>query len=330
MLINNLYENMIEKNSVASNELKVITGYGSANFVKRVLLDFSDLKVTLFIGMSLEGISQNNHKNFLLLSEEFQGRLEVYYQINKPNTHIKLYSWYYKRYNIINYAGSANFTENGFFNNKEILISFNDSVENVFEEQKKNSLLCNDVRISEFIDFYDDESIEQEDVSSEDSTDENLLTIRVEEQTVVKTKVPSTRSLLGDKRIIDKFTIPILLKTETSSATTGINAWNRGKQQPYLKQSPNYPFSKYFPLDKKIRFITDDNKILVGIIRGSKDKQLEFDPNIYEYIAERIGLYEKRPIIFKDLVHYGESNVVISKITDTEYLFDFQKSEKNL
>lgn len=328
MIKDNLYKNIIAENASVANMLKIISGYGSAKFTERVLKEFPDLKIELFLGMTMDGVSINNHSRFLSLIESYPNRLNVYYQVENPNTHIKLYSWYYKTYNLINFAGSANFTENGFINNRELLVPCNGDIEQLFLKQFEISMDCQNSKINEYIKFYNDEIIVEETGETQINTQKTINS--EENKSIITASNYRDRYFLNyylrkKNEVISEFKVPVLLKTETSPDTTGINAWNRKKQLPYLKQSPNYPFSKFFPLDKTVTFFTDDGRKVEGVVRGSKDRQLEFEHNIYEYISNRIGLYEKRPINFKDLLDYGRSYITLSKISDHEYLLDFSK-----
>lgn len=64
LIYENLYDNIIAKNADRYSHLRVITGYSSGNFVHRVLNDFPNLKIELYLGMAMQGISNRDHKAY--------------------------------------------------------------------------------------------------------------------------------------------------------------------------------------------------------------------------------------------------------------------------
>lgn len=328
--VNNLYNVIIDTNAKIFNELKIISGYGSATFLEKVLEDYPHLNIELFLGMTTEGISKRNHVGFQRLQLIYSDRLTVYYQVETPLTHIKLYCWYYDSINVKNYAGSANFTNNGFSNYNEILVEFDDSIETLLETQKEKSLLCLDEKIEEYIPIFEDEEHEIEEIVEESTGSEYTI---IENNDELRKNKKSSGHYLWKQKFIrynqraskdyENFSIPIVLETDSSSSTRGINAWNIRNQNPYLMQSPKHQFSKVFPLDNMINFYTDDGYKFEGIVRSNRDTQLEINPSVYDYISMRIGLQDNSPISYSDLCNYGRTHFGVYKLSDKQYFLDF-------
>ena len=109
MLFNNdLYKKIICKEASRFNYLRIISGYGSADFLRRVNRDFPELQIDLFIGMYKEGFSINSHKKFIEIMTEYPD-VQVYYQYEGKSTHIKLIEFSDKMKRST-YVGSDNFT----------------------------------------------------------------------------------------------------------------------------------------------------------------------------------------------------------------------------
>ena len=58
--------------------------------------------------------------------------------------------------------GSANFTENGFIFNNELLCETNESLNELFNDQKEKSKLCNDNSINEYLQFVDNRNLRED------------------------------------------------------------------------------------------------------------------------------------------------------------------------
>ncbi|OTO30526.1 phospholipase D family protein, partial [Enterococcus sp. 3C8_DIV0646] len=155
LLTDKLYERIFINEYKQSTQLRVISGYASPEFLERVLREFCG-KISLYIGMSEhDGIAIKNHQRFVELCNRFGSRLKVYYQIEGPPSHMKLIE-FTSLTTKSTYIGSANFSENGFFKQREVMTkvdSFNDSI---FTYQELISRLCLDPDIDIFIPFYED------------------------------------------------------------------------------------------------------------------------------------------------------------------------------
>lgn len=332
----NLYENVIEKYSKASKELNIISGYGSARFLEKVLKDFPEQSIILYLGMTPQGISQKNHEGYIRIMKEYRERVKVYYQIVKPATHIKLYSWHYANGRKRSFAGSANFTENGFIQYHEMLSEVSESVCQLFVEQEKLSLLCSDDRITDFIEIYPEESLSCDENSGE------IPNVKTESDKKVLHKIDNIVSYLENedsnyqkkmllKRYFIKnqftvyddsiFTIPVL---NIGKSRWGVNAWQRGGI-PFLQERKGRLISNFLDVDSQYTFVTDDGVELHGQINSRRPERLVFEENIYKYFSTRLEIEEGQPISIDDLKRYGRQYVHIKIIDkkDRIALFDF-------
>ena len=123
MLIDNLYIPMLINpviNGIA-NKLYIVSGYASATFARRHLVELhkekDNFEINLIIGMPT---AKSDHMAFLLLHKEFKGKFKGFYLQKQPPVHCKLYSWFYDDNPTLGYSGSANYSQYGFFSEQQI------------------------------------------------------------------------------------------------------------------------------------------------------------------------------------------------------------------
>lgn len=326
--IDNLYENIFERNLPRTSELNIISGYASPQILYKTIKKYPNIRMNLFIGMALEGISYDDHKMYIALTK-LCPTLKIYYKVNYPLNHIKLYSFFMNDNSTKNYIGSANFSEAGLLHNEELIIESSDNFQKLFKKIELKSLPINHEDIKKYITFYDKDN-NLIDIDEED-TEELSETSKVLDPSEENKNAPYTPPR---KRLIRRFKyahqadlkIPIILQENIQPNNRGINAWMR-QQIPYLEQSTNYIFSRYFPLDTEFDIITDLEESLKGKINSVNDNRMMISPNIYEYLRRRLNLYEHREITIGDLVKYGTEEIWVEKLKDKQYFFDF--SPKN-
>lgn len=333
LVTENLYHNIIEKEAPYFNELIIISGYGSADFLANITSRYPHLKISLFLGMTQTnlGISKKNHCEFKKLTE-LNNNIFVYYQINGAPTHMKVVEFCLGETRKT-YVGSANFTENGFINNRELMVLITESATELFVEQMKVSLLCTNERIDDYIYFYSEneealESVIREEGSKYDNeVNERKLTNPkesrdIEPDIIFKFKdIRSTRNF----SFFNIFEIEIVLNqiNDPRWYDSGINSWMNGKI-PSLLQTPKVFFDKIFPVGEVFEIIADDGKIYDAKLTGRFNKNLELvNGNFYEYVRKRIGLNEKRPISRDDLKMYGNTKICFERIDELKYLMSF-------
>lgn len=334
-----LYHHIIEEFADSATELRIITGYGSYTVTEHLLRSYPHLRISLYIGMtSTDGISQETHDNFLRLVKQYTNRLDVYYQITHPSTHIKLYTWLKNGNVVTNILGSANFTENGLFKLNELMVESDLDYSNVFAKQISFSIACTSEKV------YDNINIYEEEVELLDSNDKTPSIINDEAQSYSRSSNTneefSVNYSIGNRNpfyiyrhqlrgIVSspkRIEIPVILKNVGNYDTRGINNRFRSNQLGYLMKTNRYPFKNFFPLDIPLTFYTDDGRELKGMVYESRIDNLYFDDDIYGYFFNRLNLSELRPISQLDLDEYGRESITIFKLNETEYLFDFSKN----
>lgn len=333
-----LYHHIIETQADSATELRIITGYATHSVTRHILECYRHLKLSIYIGMtSNDGISRVNHENFIKLAEQYKNRLNVFYQVTHPSTHIKLYTWVKDDSVITNFAGSANFTENGMFKLNELMVESSLDYSGLFATQASISIPCTSEKVYGNINIYEDEVdiLEIDDKPTPLINDETQPFIRYSNTNEQYSENSSkengdlffnNRNLLrGYVQSPRRIEIPVILKNVGNYDTRGINNRFRNNQLGYLVKSNKYPFKNFFPLDTPLTFYTDDRKDLKGIVRENRIDDLFFEDDIYSYFFNRLNMSELRPISQFDLDKYGRESVDILKLTDTEYLFDFSK-----
>lgn len=156
LLVNDLYDNIIRVNASDFNSLRVITGYSSESFIRKVTDDFLKLKIELYVGMALQGIYRKDHEFYKAETEK--GRVRVHYVIGKPMIHQKVLEFRNEGNDRCGYIGSANFSVGGFLEQREIMVLADNSLDSLFRYAEENSVLCTDKVVDEVIPFVEREN----------------------------------------------------------------------------------------------------------------------------------------------------------------------------
>lgn len=323
--VENLYHNIIEKNSDNFSRLRIISGYASSFFLSRILNDFPDLNIELFIGMSIFGVSKHDHLEFQNIVRKNE-KVNVYYQVRGTPNHMKILEFSSSADKKV-YIGSANFSENGFYNHKELMIEINLSLDALFEEQRADSLLCTDDNIEKLIPLYEHEILNSSKKELLDivQLERNDISYSAKNAVSLNKRRDELRSRI-DPDFYKEFELTIVLPNKYAGWNRkGINSWVKGKI-PVLEQTPRLLFNKVFPRNHEFIIYTDDNKVLKAKLSGQFESQLMIlNLNLYEYIRGRIGLKEKRPISYDDLKLRGFTKMYFTRINETEYAASFTK-----
>lgn len=334
IFIDNLYEGIIRLEAKKNTDLKVISGYASGTFLKKVCKEFPYLNIRLYIGMTSQGISKSDHEIYCSLTMH-NPFVHVYYQTAQISTHMKVIDFKSTDGHSV-YVGSANFSENGFVNQREIMVQVKDSMSSVFQYQHAISTICIHEDIEKKIAILPDEifklvnSSNNSDKLQEDDTIEYVVhngnSTKKKKTNYIK-RFRSIRSN-ADPNYYQKFSIEIVQDNITNPRwkDTGINAWVN-KKTPILSQKAGIFFDQVFPKDEKFKLYTDDDKIFHGILTGRFNSELKLlDGNFYEYIKERIKLQTFRPISHEDLMEYGVTKLFFERINKNEYIMSFGTS----
>lgn len=320
---NDLFENIFTTYGSKSNYLKIISGYASATFLERIITQFPKMKIDLYIGMSSQGISITNHENYKNLVQQNE-HVKVYYQFVGNPTHMKIYEFQTVTGDV-QFVGSANFSENAFDKQREILCEVHENFDDLFDIQKSISLKCDNAKINEFIDFYVDESLNEnsmeyttkitnpeksnsliEDIKNPEKnsliTNENLKNLRI-------------RSLYSTKFPIFDLEIVLAPTNQVLWASEGINARLDGKR-PSIKVNN----VDYFPENKVLELETPDGRMFNAELIGRFNNELAFiDTDIDTFVKQTIG-FDGELISRALLENYGRTAIHFERLSETKYL----------
>lgn len=332
----NLYERLIETNAPHFCELRVMSGYGSPTFFEKIATRYKNLKIKIYIGMTFQGISKKSHKFYIKLMRE-NPNIEVFYQIKGIQSHIKLIE--FKKKNLRKaYMGSANFTENGFINQRELMTEVNDETDTLFNSQEIVSLKANSTSIHNYITFFDEESqLEHNEECNIESVNDNYSENTIENvNTPKKINQNKNEKLVNKNKLMDfrsetnylfykKFDIEIVLdeKKNPRCLDSGINSWINGKD-PVLTQTPKLSFAKLFPIEKTFEILTVEGEKYKAKLTGKFNGDLKLlDANFYDYIKKLIGLKERRAISRQDLLDFGCTKLSFERLDEFKYIMTF-------
>ena len=204
----------------------------------------------------------------------------------------------------IAFAGSANYTRNGFGKLQREYVVECDPVEAYafYQDIESDSIVCNHSEVEEYIKFYKDQKMSQVEHDIKHSTLEKV-----------------TLSLLTSRGDVG----------HGSGINWGIrrNGTKREPNQAYISVPVEIARSGFFPLDKThFSAITDDQKQLILRIEQANDKALTTPLNnslLGEYLRNRIGIANGAFVTKADLERYGRTDVTFYKIDDEQFFMDF-------
>ena len=320
----NLYENVIKKNASKSTSFKIITGYASYHFVEKILKEFPKLTICLFIGMSLQGIPKEDHEGYKKLMQKYN--IKIYYQIYGANTHIKAYKFVGENINEV-LVGSANFTENGFVNNNELLTNINNGLNNLFVDQEKRSMLCTDKSILTYIQLVD-VGLESDPLTTNKYINDNKV---LENKSKINELMKKNFPNYYNRYNFNYISVPIVVdeKANKNWDKEGINSLFNGlKSKPFLimNNKNSKQLKEFLPSNERFVVYDFNDEILNCELSGEFNRELHFlNVNIYDYIQNILNLNETTPITYNHLKYLGYHFITFKKINDKEYLMTLSK-----
>lgn len=321
MLTTNLYESvLIDPLQKETNKLYIVSGYASATFARRHLIDClklkSDLEINLIVGMSG---AKSDHIAFLNLHTEFSGNFNGYYINSTPPVHSKIYAWYSDQDPVSGFAGSANYSQYGFF-----------------EQQQNNQISHEDpLLIKSYYDTLIQRSIYMPNVQ---------LVVPMGHQPLLATNsLPAGQILweITDIRVrisfLDRRTgdLPTesglnwgqRLSKNTNSKTGAITYSQREPNQAYLSIKQDARDIGFLPTRAfNFTLITDDGHSFDCVVAQDGRKAIHSTNNNSElgvYFRNRIGVPLGQLITRQDLENYGRTDFTLEKIDDETFLLDF-------
>ncbi len=310
MIIENLYENIL-LNPVrnGARELFAISGYASATFANKHLLETVDwdIKVNLLIGMPGK---RSDHLGYLSLIDHFEDRFKGYYLQGTPPVHCKAYGWFENTTPICGYSGSANYSRPGFFDQEQINQLTNENPEDIREL---------------FLDFLS-RSISIEDYVPDEQ--QSYLSTLEQRETLDASVAPGQIYWeIPEKRV----RISFLARGGNLPQRSGLNWGQRPEEgrepnQAYLSLKQDARDEGFLPaLAETFTLITDDSKSIDCSVaqQGRKAIHSTFNNSeIGKYVRKRIGVSLGDPVTKDDLESYGRTDYTIEKIDEETFLLD--------
>lgn len=296
-----------------ADKLIIISGFVSHNMaswhMKKINEDsLPPIKISLIAGMyPVDGVNIELHeglKELVNFSGDNYSSFECKYIYQGAPVHSKIYLWMKDEVPFIAFAGSANYTRNGFgLSQREYVVECDPLDAYAFYQNiESDSIVCNHNEIEEFVKFYKDQKVKQFEQDTKHTS-------------------------------FEKVTLSLLTSRGEVGYGSGIN-W--GIRRNGIKREPNQAYigvpakvakSGFFPLGKAhFSAITDDNKQLILRIEQDDDKALTTPLNnslLGEYLRNRIGVPNGAFVTKEDLERYGRTDVTFYKIDEEQFFMDF-------
>lgn len=307
MLTDDLYQTVLLKPvKELANKLFIVSGYASATFSRRHLLEVlkinKDIKIFLIIGMNS---NKKDHFAFLDLVNNYSSNFKAYYFIGKPEVHAKLYAWYKDQEPLNGYSGSANYSQPGFFKNRQHNNITQDDPVQIW--QYFNSLINESKLINEY-------KLKKEERPTYDIVKGMLPPGSIEwvrENESVRISLLTKKT--GDLAIRDSLNWGQRPGREPNQASLPIRG---NAKKPGFLPERGFTFT----------LITDDNKTMDVTRQQDSGKAISTTYNNSElgiYFRERLGVKLGQLVTKKDLLNYGRTDFLLKKLDDETFILDF-------
>jgi NgoFVII restriction endonuclease len=330
MITTNLFEEVLIKPvNEGADKLLVVSGYATYTMVSRhfeqIIKAKKSLKLQLIVGMcKQDGLSLSNHLGFQKLTEiDFAGKFECSYIHKSPAVHSKLYIWLKNDQPVKSFTGSANYTQNAFGKQREILTQCdNASSLKYFEEISTESIYCNHIDVESYIPIYSDKQYYRRFIKET----EKDIEVKPKPSFYQAEEFPCISVSFLDKN------------GDLPDGASGLN-WGfrpdikRNLNQAYIQLRPEIYKNDFFP-PKGDHFTvnTDDGKRLVCKRATKKYGDAILTPNdnsqLGEYFRNRLGLAYGAKVSKEDLEKYGRTDITFCKIDDETYEMDFSVGDE--
>ncbi|MCR8979389.1 restriction endonuclease PLD domain-containing protein [Brevibacillus laterosporus] len=307
-----LYEDIIQKNYIRGyRNIHVLSGYASSSFVYHILHTFKEINLDLIIGMpQKENLSIWDHNEYVSMTKD-TNRLRVRYYKGYPPIHAKIVLW--KGENDLEdicYAGSANFTWNGFKFFQEIMVDSNPThIEKVFPYNTE-LIDCNSNNVF------------------------NYFSMGYQKKTY-----PNEIDLISLQKTIGNYPyviLPLLKKNNEIHDISGLNWGQRLGREPNQAYIPipiaiHKEFPNFFPNRRnEFSVITDDGESFVCVIAQENSKAIHSCRNnsiLGKYFRKRLGIPFGTKVKTEHLRQYGRDSVAFYKINDETFYLDFSSKK---
>jgi hypothetical protein len=318
MIYENLYyETLIRPCTEGANRLKIISGYATSamafHHLEELRLSKLDVKVSLLVGMCpTDGLSISNHRGFqsIVNSTEYKSKFSCSYIYKLPSVHSKLYIWYKDKAFYKSFIGSANYTQNAFYHQREALAEIADkNILDYYQTLEADSIYCHELEAEDLIRIYNDK---------------NYYRNHIHEDINVNS-IPETAD-------IENVIVSFLDRNGEVPRRGGLN-WGqrepRNRNQAYIQLPREVYKSDFFPpKPQHFTVVTDDSKSFI-CTRAQKDEngQCIHTPHnnslLGEYFRNRLGLPNGAFVRRSDLDKYGRTDVIFYKFDNENYYMDF-------
>lgn len=335
LITTNLYETaLLDPIGEGADRLLVVSGYATPAMASRMLTDAKDtakrnVDITLVVGMvGFEGITKQDHDGFLALQQEPpSGSLTVSYTTNHRSVHTKLYVWMKDGKPLRAYAGSSNFTQNGFLIGKRRTLH-----SEVLAEVDAEFALTEFLRV-------EGDSLRADHPDVE--TEVNIGVRRSSTiQSVAATDDPDTTP---DLTGVDYVVLPLVAQVSVKDTKRGEphKQWglNWGQRPGRAKNQAVIPVPSrvwdydpnFFPRGEagnRPQFLvtTDDGKSLFFTVAEAGDKALHSVPSnslVGEYFRNRLGVASEAEVVLDDLLRNGSRFVRVYRTEDEGYYLEY-------
>tara|TARA_B100001175_G_C19490330_1_gene632233 strand:+ start:1173 stop:2087 length:915 start_codon:yes stop_codon:yes gene_type:complete len=301
LILKGLYENaLISPEKLGADELFIVSGYASATFAYRHLRALSNAKINLIIGMP----GTRDHLSFQDLIRRYPHRFMAYYIDDSPFIHAKTYAWYQKGKPMIGFSGSANYSQTGFDESKQI---------NQLELTKPSEL---------FSFFF--ECMERAIPISQYAPDDYG-------QHILPINSPMNGGMYWEKEG-EIVTISFLDRKGELPGRSGLN-WgqrpeaNREPNQAYLRIPKQAQYEGFLPnKGSTFSLITDDGKSLDCTVQQDSRKAVSTtydNSELGKYFRKRLGVGLGELVTKQHLLDYGRTDFTLRKLNDETFVLDF-------
>ena len=326
MITNELYSKiLINPAEKGSTELFIVSGYASATFARRHILQLSkitnNLKVNLIIGMPSRKV---DHNAYLQLHKEFGDKFRGYYLDSAPPVHSKVFSWYSGDKPKEGYSGSANYSQYGFFRDKQINQMVQDDpaeIREFYEQLIGSSIFMPEFELSKLPEF----RIPKIHGSIPPGSIEWIETGKTVRISFLdkQGRLPAVSGLNWGQRE----------EKRVNPDTGETKMVNREPNQAYLSLKGDARDEGFLP-ERAFTFtlVTDDGMSFDCAVAQGGRKAIHSNKNnseIGKYFRERLGLKDGAFVTVEDLERYGRTDYTISKIDDESFLLDFSKPKSS-
>ncbi|RIM90062.1 NgoFVII family restriction endonuclease [Staphylococcus xylosus] len=324
----NLYSEIIKNSFPQYETLNVISGYASPNFLLRIINDFPNREITLYIGMTHQGLPYNDFFAFLNICSKYP-KVNVFYQIEGAPTHMKVLE-FSNAFDRKTFVGSANFSEAGFLNHREVMAQVEYNIQEKVREQDRLSLHCMDVNVLNYISLIKEElSNEVEKLERFENGIERSKNRFKEIHDYVKSfNLKNDINLNGERNgNLVYLSLPIILNNEASKSIVVANNPTNG----YISNSnlQRKKMVEFFKRGHSFKVKTLHNKEMEAELRGSFGKELYFyDFDLNGYIHLLMGKPKNKIITNADLLEFGYDSLFFKKISDNEFLMTLHNSSE--